>query len=139
MDVILALDPGKRTGVAIGRPGKTPLLLTVNFSRELDNPNDVRIRAFKWMERAINGALDIATEELIGKPTILAIEAPVPPSAKRGFTTYNTTPSRKSKTRPNRCGCTPSAGMILIWKRRRRPSRCGRTIASGRSVGGWRR
>jgi hypothetical protein len=89
--LILALDPGKRTGVAIGEPGKRPRLLTFNFGRDLDDPEDVFVRAMKWIERALDGALDLAFDEPMGKPTVLAIEAPVPPSGKFGFTNFDTT------------------------------------------------
>ncbi len=74
MDVILALDPGKRTGVALGVPGARPVLSVVNFARTHDGPEDIF-------------ACTLETD----KPTLLAIEAPIPPSQKAGLTNFDTT------------------------------------------------
>jgi hypothetical protein len=90
-EVILALDPARKTGVALGVPGGRPLLVTINFSRELDDPEDIFARAMAWINRALDGSLDIASETPFGPPAVLAIEAPIPPSNKFGSTTFDTT------------------------------------------------
>lgn len=87
VDVILALDPAKKTGFALGVPGKRPMLATINFARELDDPADVFARALKWVERVLDGSFDDGA----GKPTLLGIEAPVPPSKNFGATQFDTT------------------------------------------------
>jgi hypothetical protein len=80
VDVILALDPARKTGVAIGSPGARPFLSVVDFGRPLDDHADIFARALKWIDRALGE-----------RPTHLAIEKPIPPSGNFGFTTFATT------------------------------------------------
>lgn len=91
MTVILALDPARKTGVAVGAPGQRPVLATVNFSRPHDEPEDVFARAMKWIERALDGTAKADDGAMLPMPTLLAIEAPIPPSKKTGFTRFETT------------------------------------------------
>lgn len=65
---ILALDPATRCGVASGHAGGTPVLQTINFGRELDQPEDIFARASAWIDRRLGQeAFDAA-----------AVEVPVP-------------------------------------------------------------
>ncbi len=65
---ILALDPATRCGVATGLAGGTPVLQTINFGRELDQPEDIFARANAWIDRCLDQqAFDAA-----------AVEVPVP-------------------------------------------------------------
>jgi hypothetical protein len=90
-EVILALDPAKKCGVAIGAPGERPHLSVVNFARELDEPEDIFARSLKWIDRALDGVIGVGNGFVLDKPTLLAIEAPIAPSEKFGFTTFDTT------------------------------------------------
>jgi hypothetical protein len=67
------------TGIALGHPGATPLLSTVNLARDLDDPCDVFARALNWWRT------------LGHVPDLLVIEAPVPPSKAWGETNFKTT------------------------------------------------
>lgn len=87
---ILALDPAKRTGVAVGYPGRRPHLGVADFSRELDGPEDVFARAMRWIDRALDGYIAVGGA-VLDRPALLAIEAPISPSHKFGRTSFDTT------------------------------------------------
>lgn len=83
--IILALDPARRTGFALGRPGRQPLLGVARLANKLDEPDDVFGRASAWINKILCG------EILDEVPTLLAIEAPIAPAEVAGFTNFNTT------------------------------------------------
>lgn len=67
--LILALDPATKCGVAEGLAGGAPDLQTINFGRELDDPEDVFGRAGLWVARRLDSP---------PRPAFFAIEVPVP-------------------------------------------------------------
>jgi hypothetical protein len=65
---ILALDIAKRTGVARGIAGGTPILSTENFSRPGDDDADVFGRFTMWVARVLRD----------DPPELIAVERPLP-------------------------------------------------------------
>jgi hypothetical protein len=81
-DVILAIDPATRSGVADGAPGSAPRLSVENFRHdETDDLADIYGRATFWLADRLR----------TNPPTLIVIEAPVPPSGAKGFTNHSTT------------------------------------------------
>lgn len=78
---VLGLDPATRTGVAFGVPGSTPELWTEFFGGEGAACEDVYERATFWLADFLKTR----------SPALFVIEAPVPPSAIKGFTNHDTT------------------------------------------------
>lgn len=79
---ILAIDPNTHTGLCFGRPGERPALSTKHFrTDETDEPEDIHERAVDFF----------ATWFRDDRPSLVVIEAPVPPSQVGGFTNFNTT------------------------------------------------
>jgi hypothetical protein len=85
MDIVLALDPAKKTGWCVGAPGARPHLGLVNFARELDDHFDICMRAGSWIDT------QLCPNAIHGRVTVLAIERPVPPSKAFGGTNFDTT------------------------------------------------
>jgi hypothetical protein len=87
MDIVLALDPAKKTGWCIGTPGARPHLGLVNFAREKDDHFDIFMRARSWIDTQFSPK----NGPIFGCITVLAIERPVPPSKAFGGTNFDTT------------------------------------------------
>ncbi len=76
---VLALDVAQKMGVAEGRPGEVPRLTTVDFGTT--DLHRFYGSLTQWMaSRLIDGA-----------PDLIAIEAPIAPSAAFGYTSHDTT------------------------------------------------
>lgn len=65
---ILALDLAKRTGIARGVAGATPILLTENFARRDDDDADVFGRLVLWLAALLRD----------DPPGLIAVEQPLP-------------------------------------------------------------
>lgn len=78
---IWAIDPATKTGFARGLPGAIPTLTVENFRHDREE------EAEAIFGRAV---LFLAGELQRERPGLIAIEAPVPPRQKEGYTTFST-------------------------------------------------
>lgn len=81
MTEVLALDLATTTGWARGPVGGVPISGSVRFGKREASANAVFGRAIEWLADLL---------KLEPKPTMIAIEAMLPPNAKTGYTNTET-------------------------------------------------